>query len=245
MMQAAMSNKKCSKCDELKPLSEFNATGRSKQYPAKERAYCKACDHKASTRRILDARRKASQWSWHSRLIDRWYQARGRNYSGTLEEYAEYYELRPLGYHKKSYHVRRRRRADLHCEECGRDSGSKRFCSDACGWRWRYHNDPAYLVWERTRNQHKKWLRGGRASRLIKSLGYTRQQLVKHIERQFQPGMGWGNYGEWHIDHVIPKNLFDYRDPEQVRNCWSLTNLRPLWACENLSRPKDGGDVLV
>lgn len=69
-------------------------------------------------------------------------------------------------------------------------------------------------------------------------LGYTRQQLVRHIERQLCVGMAWSNYGEWHIDHIVPASSFVFDSPyhPEFRACWSLTNLRPLWAPENLSK---------
>jgi hypothetical protein len=52
----------------------------------------------------------------------------------------------------------------------------------------------------------------------------------------FVEGMTWDNWGEWHIDHIIPLNTFDKDTPIEVVN--SLDNLRPLWAKENLKRSK-------
>lgn len=67
-------------------------------------------------------------------------------------------------------------------------------------------------------------------------LGYTRDALISHIERQFLPGMDWGNYGEWHIDHVIPVSELveiGVTDPKEIN---SLNNLRPLWASDNIKK---------
>ncbi|WP_159457659.1 hypothetical protein [Xaviernesmea oryzae] len=66
-------------------------------------------------------------------------------------------------------------------------------------------------------------------------VGYTLEDLVRHIERQFLPGMSWSNMGEWHIDHIVPKSSFLYEDDEDpdFKACWALTNLRPLWADAN------------
>ena len=82
-----------------------------------------------------------------------------------------------------------------------------------------------------------KALRGNKAGRSWESLvGYTLTDLYRHIERQFTKGMGWHNMGEWHIDHIRPRASFDYQTPEcdAFRQCWSLTNLRPLWARDNI-----------
>jgi hypothetical protein len=70
-------------------------------------------------------------------------------------------------------------------------------------------------------------------------VGYTREILVAHLERQFISGMSWGNFGKkWHIDHILPVSSFTFasaHDPE-VRACWSLGNLRPLRKLDNLSK---------
>lgn len=71
-------------------------------------------------------------------------------------------------------------------------------------------------------------------------LGYTAKELRDHIERQFQPGMSWSNRPEWHIDHIVPVNVMIKKgitDPSKIND---LSNLRPLWAKDNLSRPHDG-----
>lgn len=75
-------------------------------------------------------------------------------------------------------------------------------------------------------------------ARTFDLLGYTSEQLKAHLERQFTKGMTWGNYGEWHIDHILPLASFSYSsasDPD-FRAAWSLPNLRPLWADENQSK---------
>ena len=67
---------------------------------------------------------------------------------------------------------------------------------------------------------------------------FTKQDLVEHIEKLFEPGMTWDNYGEWHLDHKIPKSVFNFTNPshEDFKRCWSLSNLQPMWAKENLTK---------
>lgn len=67
---------------------------------------------------------------------------------------------------------------------------------------------------------------------------YTVEQLRKHLEKQFRSGMTWDNYGTWHIDHIIPINVFNFEKPEDLdfKRCWGLKNLQPLWAKENISK---------
>lgn len=88
---------------------------------------------------------------------------------------------------------------------------------------------------------HVEITRGSKRGRkTFDLLGYTAENLKAHIERQFQPGMSWDNYSlhGWHIDHIKPVSAFNYSTPDDpdFRACWALTNLRPLWAKDNLSK---------
>ncbi len=69
-------------------------------------------------------------------------------------------------------------------------------------------------------------------------LPYTVDDLIRHLENLFKPGMSWANYGEWHIDHIRPDCKFDYKnvEDEEFQKCWALENLQPLWAEENLRK---------
>ena len=69
-------------------------------------------------------------------------------------------------------------------------------------------------------------------------VGYTITKLKKHLQKQFVEGMTWENYGRWHIDHKIPLSVFNYTKPEHkdFKRCWALSNLRPLWAEDNLKK---------
>lgn len=81
--------------------------------------------------------------------------------------------------------------------------------------------------------------RGGSKSESWESiLGYSIEDLKRHLERQFVRDMSWGNYGKWHVDHIVPVASFKWQttDDEDFRACWALTNLRPLWANENRSK---------
>lgn len=84
-------------------------------------------------------------------------------------------------------------------------------------------------------------LKGGKAGRSWESLvGYTIDDLMRHLEKKFLPGMTWDNYGMrgWHIDHVIPRSAFNYQTTDDIdfHRCWGLKNLQPLWEFDNLSK---------
>ena len=63
-------------------------------------------------------------------------------------------------------------------------------------------------------------------------LGVDWEVVKKHIERKFKKGMNWNNYGEWHIDHIIP--LASAKTPEKLKQLCHYTNLQPMWAEENI-----------
>jgi hypothetical protein len=82
--------------------------------------------------------------------------------------------------------------------------------------------------------------KGMKAGRHWESLvDFTVDQLKAHIEKLFEPGMSWENYGTvWHIDHKIPVAAFNFEKPEDIdfKICWSLKNLQPLEAIKNMSK---------
>ena len=82
-------------------------------------------------------------------------------------------------------------------------------------------------------------LKGKKAGRKWKELvGYTIENLMAHLEKQFDDKMTWENYGKWHIDHIIPRSHFNYEKAEnpEFKKCWALKNLQPMWAIENFRK---------
>ena len=45
--------------------------------------------------------------------------------------------------------------------------------------------------------------------------------------------MSWDNYGQWEIDHRIPISSFDLTNEAEIKECWALSNLQPIWKIEN------------
>lgn len=78
--------------------------------------------------------------------------------------------------------------------------------------------------------------KGHRSWQLL--VGYNAEDLKKHLESKFSGGMTWDNYGKWHIDHIIPQSEFNFNGPEdpKFKACWSLENLQPLWAMDNIQK---------
>jgi len=101
--------------------------------------------------------------------------------------------------------------------------------------------DPKFKLNEAMSSGIRESLRGNKKGAHWEDLvGYTIEMLKKHLEKQFVNGMTWKKFlnGEIHIDHKIPKSVFNYTEPTHTdfKRCWALKNLQPLWAKENMSK---------
>jgi len=96
--------------------------------------------------------------------------------------------------------------------------------------------DPVFRLGQITRWTIMRALKksGGRKhSSVLRALPYSMPQLKAHLESQFNNhnGFTWENYGKvWHVDHIIPQCMFRFTelDSKLFRDCWALSNLRPL-----------------
>jgi len=102
-----------------------------------------------------------------------------------------------------------------------------------------YKNNLNYKIKKILRSRFLLALRElDKSNSIINLIGCSIEDLKKHIESQFKERMSWENHTMhgWHIDHIKPCASFDLTDPEQQKECFHYTNLRPLWAKENLSK---------
>lgn len=98
---------------------------------------------------------------------------------------------------------------------------------------------PEYKLRRRIKRRLAEALSGAKKGKpTFALLGYALEDLRAHLERQFLKGMSWENMGQWHIDHIVPLSSFTITGPDdpELRRAWALTNLRPMWAKENMSK---------
>lgn len=119
-------------------------------------------------------------------------------------------------------------------------------------FRWRYAFEPEFNLRQRLRARARKYYvdaypykyaavlvkKGIDSKRFYELVGYTIADLRAHLERQFTKGMTWEEFlaGRIHIDHIVPRSSFDLSDPSNIKACWCLSNLRPLWAKHNQAK---------
>jgi hypothetical protein len=72
-------------------------------------------------------------------------------------------------------------------------------------------------------------------------IGCSIDYLKKWFEFHFNDKINWKNYGEWHIDHVLPCSSFDLSKEDEQYKCFNWKNLRPCLKEENLQK----GDKII
>jgi hypothetical protein len=101
----------------------------------------------------------------------------------------------------------------------------------------RRHSDQLYAFRENIRNLVRQSFRDRNYTKFSKAqsiIGCDWVALKNHIEAQFVDGMSWANRGKWHVDHIVP--LASAKTIEDVVRLNHYTNLRPLWALDNLKK---------
>lgn len=233
----AISLKRCGRCFSVKHLDDFH---RGKGL-GDRRSMCKPC-HKAGADAWRMANPEKVRSAERARLMDP-VAAEGRAASARryLEKNRELIRLRqeatrrangikprPVGCSTPVEVLRKR------CREYKARNRDK-----VREYRRRAISTPAGKIRNRVRVRVRECLRTGwQGGKTFAALGYTIEELRAHLERQFVQGMGWHNMDEWHIDHIIPLSSFhiDSLDSPDFRRAWCLSNLRPLWAAENISK---------
>jgi hypothetical protein len=105
----------------------------------------------------------------------------------------------------------------------------------------RKHNDPIYKLINNFRTAIYQVLKENNVQKnghYFEILKYSPEDLIVHLENQFRDGMNWDNYGEWHVDHVLPISRHNIQEigDEEFMKCWSLNNLQPMWGEDNIRK---------
>lgn len=97
----------------------------------------------------------------------------------------------------------------------------------------RLRNRISFAIWSTLRKN-----KGGRSWTSL--LGFSVDDLKKHLESQFRDGMSWELLmsGDIEIDHKIPYCALPHSHPddENFKKLWALSNLQPLWRWENQAK---------
>ncbi len=223
----ALGLKRCVKCETDKPIEQFNNISRS--IDGKD-GYCKDCrsimnkDYRDNNGDILKI--KASEFrSKNAELI----RARSKKYK---EENPETVKLA----NKASWIKNRHKYRDTIKQY--RDTNKVELQAKKLAYRKnRVVVDVIYAMRVRVSGLIAASIRNSgwtKKSRTHEILGCSYKEFVTHIEKQFTKGMTWENRSEWQIDHITP--LATAKTEAEVIALNHFTNLRPLWAKDNLAK---------
>lgn len=103
---------------------------------------------------------------------------------------------------------------------------------------YRRATEPRFKLEQNLRTRISAFLKGKGKSVFSRAvLGCSLVEFQAHLEKQFQRGMNWLNYGAgWHIDHKKPVAAFNVEVLEELLACFHYTNYQPLWKTDNLRK---------
>jgi hypothetical protein len=243
--------RQCLDCGTTKPLSDFAICSKAKTGYS---SLCKSCD------KVFVKNRRSKRTAEQRRAErERIAQKNGKTYNRRSQIKAESFESK-----QSDLAVINAYQAWRYWMEKAPDEWIKKYfeakgkpwqnprLSGAEKWKIQYNIDPEFNLKQRLRRQQKKKARRDGVAELIRGglrrngqsntveslLGYSISELRDHLEKQFTKGMSWEKYmaGKIHIDHIVPQSAFDLSDEKEWMACWAMTNLRPMWAKDNLAK---------
>lgn len=102
-----------------------------------------------------------------------------------------------------------------------------------------YKTNPKFNLNRKMSKAIRESLKGNKAGNHWEDLvNYTLNDLIERLKKTMPKSYTWQNFieGKLHIDHKVPKSVFNYTKPEHIdfKRCWALENLQLLPAKENL-----------
>ncbi len=217
---AKQEQKRCRKCNVIKPLENIRSDFRSS---SKIYAICYECDNRKERYRKNSQREKNQAILW-------WL----NNKSRARETARNYYK-----FNREKLRIKARKYY------------KNRYLTDM--------NFRTQCVFRSFLKSNFRRMGGRKVYKTVEYFGCTFLQLKTYLESLFSPGMTWENRGpgillgnngkpvydsdgntipvkEWHIDHIVPCAFFDFSDPGQQKKCFHFSNLRPLWADDNIKK---------
>jgi len=196
--------KKCNKCSIEKEFCDFYKKSDSKD------GYCPTCK---------ECRKHNDKLYYNERKNE------------ILKYQKEYYSNNSEKVKKREKERRKNYSEKIKEYELKRKSLRKKYISEY--YTKRRQEDILFKISGNIRNRINKFLnKKSKNTELI--LGISFDDLKIHLEKQFNNGMSWENYGDWHIDHIIP--LSSAKSEEEIYKLCHYENLQPLWSIDNLKK---------
>lgn len=222
--------KKCTKCGEIKLLSEFHKCISNKDGFGN---FCKSCRKNISNERRLKNPDKIKAINDRYKLnnIDK-VKAGNKKY---YEENKEKIKAKRILYDKENYI--KVKEQNLRNNEKNRDKIKARQKLKKYNTK-RYNNDPQYKLRIIMSSRINRGLKGrSKTIKTIDLLGCSIIEFKQFISKKFLPEMNWDNHGKiWEIDHILPCASFDLNNIEEQKKCFHYSNMQPLFKTTRIAK---------
>lgn len=196
--------KKCNKCKEIKPLSNFSKNKNNKDGLAYQ---CRVCQNRNS--KLYRNNNPDYNNKYYQENIE-YYKEYYQNNSNKMQSYAlEYYQNNQEELNKKNakYFKSRKEKDPIFKLKCN------------------VRNNIGIAFKRACKGSHVK------SSKSLEILGCEFDFFIKYLESKFTEGMTLENYGEWEIDHIIP--VSSAKNKEEIYKLNHYKNFQPLWKSDN------------
>lgn len=219
--------KRCTICGEPKPYSDFH---KQSSRPDGYGNWCKPCKSErkkeAYTKNPHRARERSAQYRnlYPERVA-------------TCKKLARLKKIEQYKERARKRYAEKRERILEKAKEYREANWPKVLATNTAYKRERLRRDPLFRLEYALRNRTFVALRNkgyGKRSRTRELVGCEWPQLMSHLKSKFTEGMTMDNYGQWHVDHIVP--LSSAENEEELIKLCHYTNLQPLWAADNIRK---------
>lgn len=237
--------KVCSKCKVEKPCSDFC---RHKSTKDGLNYWCRECTKKyqeENSERMREYRKENSERKREyckkyyqeniERMRERSKKYQLENIERIRERNKKHQEENPEG--RREYYKQYRQENIERIRQYRKENSERRREYSRKYQKERSNSDPLFKMINYLRNRVGSYCRAikvNKSTRTKQMIGVDLTSFKSYMESKFQEGMTWGNYGQWHVDHIKPLSLATTE--QEIIELNHYTNLQPLWADENLKK---------
>ncbi len=221
--------KTCKKCKKEKELEEFH---KNKNFDDGYKTVCKTCISEQKMEYYKNNSDKISEQSKQSYV---------RNKDKAKSRANDYYHENKSEISKKRRVYRKENENKIKSQKKDYYQKNKEYVIEKSKnyakknrdkvneYRAKYdEKNPHLKAWRSVLKSQLRRFGTSKEASTLELLKYSAEDLRLHLENLFTSGMSWDNYGEWHVDHIIPISKFDPNTAPHIVN--ALNNLQPLWA---------------
>ena len=183
----------------------------------------------------LERVRQREKWAWCSETRDR------KKRSDKERRSSDEFKLRQREIDREKYRLNAEFRNSKIRRSCDYSKNNRHKINERnrSWFKRKYRSDREFKISHNIRSMLNRVIlacESKKSANTFDALGYSADEFKVHMELQFAKGMSWDNHGEWHIDHIVPVSWHVKNGETDPKVINSLTNLRPIWASENISK---------